>query len=418
MQKKSGLNFKKLETESSVPLWLMEMPFSKTVSAGVLILSGTRDEEWPKEAGMAHALEHMFFQGTKMFPGSKEVSGYLEEVGGRINAWTSKEMTFYHAHAPAEHKERTVHILSEQLRNSIFPEEKIPVEMSNIIQEIRRANDNPEVYAGFLANLNLYGRHSLAKRTLGIEESVTAFGREDFISFQRRHYNSSKFVFVVAGGIKAGEAAELFNKYFPEKTEEKIKERQTEKLSGEGQRLNVKKKDIEQVHLFLSATTGKAKDKETLHLEFFRSMISGGMSFPLFQEVRDKRGLCYAISAGFVPWSDVGNFGVYIGTDPKRYKEAIDASLDVIEKSKKDEALLEKVKQLKIGRLVFRFETASDIIRGAADDIAFYGAPRGYDELLDEIKEVMPLDIEKAVDKYLKPEMFYTTMLAPKDFRE
>ncbi len=412
------LNFQKLTTESGVPLWVMEMPYSNTVSAGVLIKSGTRDENWPKEAGIAHALEHMFFQGTEKFPTSKDVSGYIEEVGGGLNAWTSKEMTFYHAHVPANHKERAVYIISEQLRKSVFPEEKIPIEMKNIVQELRKRNDNPERYLGYLHSQIFYKNHPLSKDTLGIEESVGAFRKDDFKSFQNRFYNPSNFVFIIAGGITSEEALKLFNEYFPEKIKLEPISRKIESVELSDERVNIKNKDIEQVHLILGAAFGEAKNKETLYLEFFRDMISGGMSFPLFQEIRDKRGLCYSIGAGITPWSDVGSFSIYVGTDPKRYKEAISASLEVVGKSKNDPRLLEKVKQLTIGALAFQFQTPGGIIRGAANEITFFGAPRGYKEILKEIEEVTIGDIEKAVDKYLKPEMFYTTILAPNDFKE
>ena len=409
-------NFSKIKTESGVPLWVFPMSFSKTFSAGVLIKAGTRDEEWPKEAGIAHALEHMFFQGTEKFPTSKDVSGYIEEVGGKINAWTWKEMTFFHAHVPSEHKNRAVSILSEQINKSVFPEEKISVEMKNIIQEIRRRNDDSQKNVIRLSEQFLYGDHPLSKDTLGIEESVINFKKEELVSFRDRYYNPSNFVFIAVGGITTEEALNLFNKNFPEKIKLKSNIHKSQKLNITENKVLVKNKDIEQLHLILSATTGKAKNKETIHLEIFKNMISGGMSFPLFQEVRDKRGLCYSIWAGLNPWSDIGKFNIYVGTDPKRYKEAISASLEVVEKSKKNENLLEKVKQLTIGKLAFKFETPSAIIGGAAIDVSFLGFPRGYNEILKDIKEINIDDIKQAVDKYLKPEMFYTTILAPKDF--
>ena len=409
-------NFSKIKTKSGVPLWVLPMPSSNIVSAGVLIKAGTRDEEWPKEAGIAHALEHMFFQGTEKFPTSKNVSGYIEEVGGNLNAWTLKEMTFYHAHVPSDHKNRAVHIISEQIRKSVFPEEKIAVEMKNIIQEIRRRNDDHQRNVGYLSDQFLYGNHPLSKDTLGIEESVIGFKKENFISFRDRYYNPSNFVFITAGGITAEEALNLFNENFPEEIKLKSNIHKPRPLSYVGDKVNIKKKDIEQIHLILSAATGEAKSKETIYLGIFRDMISGGMSFPLFQEVRDKKGLCYSIWAGLRPWSDVGKFSIYIGTDPKRYKEAITTSLEVVDKSKNDEGLLEKVKQLAIGKLAFKFETSSKIISNAAIDIAFLDFPRGYNEILKDIKETTINDIKQAVDKYLKPEMFYTIILAPKDF--
>jgi predicted Zn-dependent peptidase len=179
----------------------------------------------------------------------------------------------------------------------------------------------------------------------------------------------------------------------------------------------IENKDVKQIHLTLSAATGEAKEKESLYLDFFRAMISGGMSFPLFQELRDKRGLCYNVYAGINKWSDVGKFYIYIGTDPKRYKEAISASFEVIEKSKSDEKLLEKVKNMIIGELTLDYEDTKRIIGIAAHEIAATEEPRGYNQIIQEIKEVDINNIKNVVDKYLKPELIFTTIIAPKNFK-
>lgn len=115
--------------------------------------------------------------------------------------------------------------------------------------------------------------------------------------------------------------------------------------------------------------------------------------------------------------SDVGCFDIYIGTDPKRYKEAIDATFDVIEKSKSDAGLLNKVKNLKLGKLLLNYEDTSQIIMMAVNDILFLGRPRGLEEIKKEIEEVKIEDIKESVDKYLNPKSIFTTMLAPKDFK-
>lgn len=412
------LNFSQTIIKSGAPLWTLTLPHANSVAAGALVFAGTRDENWPQEAGIAHALEHMHFQGTENFPTSKDVSAYIEEIGGRINAWTSKEMTFYHARVPASHSRRAIHIISEQLNKSLFPEEKIKTEMKNIIQEIKRRNDDLPRLASVISYQSLYKDHPLSKDGLGLENSVSSFKKEDFLNFKNRYYNSGNYIFIVVGKITQNEALAIFNDYFPEEKNIKRNVRQAQKLTinvGERKIIN---KDIEQLHIVLSAAFGNAKDKESLYLDFFRDMISGGMSFPLFQEVRDKRGLCYAIWANLRKWSDIGKFDIYIGTDPKRYKEAIDAVLEVIEKYKLDAELLDKVKNLKIGQLDLLYENTSDIINTAAYDIAFIGEPRDYEKIVKEIKEVNIDDIEKAVNKYLKPELIFTTMLAPLNFKE
>jgi len=411
------MQFTKHETKSGAPLWLFSVPHAQSVAAGVLVFAGTRDEVWPKEAGIAHALEHMHFQGTKEFPTSKDVSEFIEEIGGRLNAWTWKEMTFYHAQTPVEYAKRIPKLLSEQMFFSTFPEEKIQVEMKNIVQEIRRRNDSPGRLIGDIALQHLYGKHPLSKDTLGTEDSVMGFTKSDFLGFKERYYQPANFVFVVAGNIDGAKAVELFDEYFTNGGGVK-NSRTPVPFEATSERNYVEKRDIEQLHLVMSAPVGASNDQTTQHLSLFGTMISGGMSFPLFQEVRDKLGLCYEIHASVEKLSDVGFFGVYIGTDHKRYKEAIEATQEVIAKSKTDEQLLKKAKDVKLGRLALTFESMDDVIDIAAFDIASLGAPRGYEEIKKEIEAIQIGDITRAVDTYLAPEKLYTSMLVPRGFEE
>ena len=306
-----------------------------------------------------------------------------------MNASTSKEKTFYYSRVPVGYTERAVHVISEQIKKSIFPEEKIPVEMKNIVQEMNRRNDDPQRYLGKLATEFIYKNHPLSKDGLGTEESVSSFTREDFLNFKKRYYDPSNYVFIVVGNISEREALELFDKYFEEKSKIEPNIIKSEMVSVQPNKILIEKKELKQLHIRMNALLGAGKDKSSLYLDFFVGMISGGMSFPLFQEVRDKRGLCYAIGSSVTEYSDVGFFNVYIGTDHKKYKEAINAALEVIEKSKSDENLLNKVKNLMIGRLLLAYENTSNIIHMAAGDITFLGYPRGFQEVKKEMEEIL-----------------------------
>ncbi|MDP2947486.1 MAG: pitrilysin family protein [Nanoarchaeota archaeon] len=410
------LKISETKTKIGVPLWTLSSSNYNSVVAGVIIKCGTRDEIWPKEAGIAHALEHMHFQGTKNFPNSMILGEYIEETGGKMNAFTNNERTFYFARVPIEYAERGVRFLSEQIEKSIFPEDKIPIEMKNIIQEIKRRNDDPHGLLWKTSQQFIYGNHPLSRDILGIEESVLAFTKNDFLEFKKRNYNSSNYVFVVVGNITEDEALKLFNKYFDNKPGRNPNKRENIKVIPPQEKQFIRKKELDQLHISFDALIGKGSDKSSLYLEFFRDMISGGMSFPLFQEVRDKRGLCYSIGASLTKRTDVGDFNIYIGTDPKRHKEAISATLEVIEKSKSDEVLLNKVKNLKLGQLALEYENTQDVIYSVTNDILFFGRPRGFEEIKKEIEEVAIGNIEESVNKYLNPDSIFTTMLAPKDF--
>ncbi len=411
------LNFEKLITSTGVPLYVMYLPHSNTVASGVLVKAGTRDEIWPQEAGLAHALEHMVFQGTKNFATSEKLAAYIEETGGDIDAWTWKEGTFYWNRLPTKYKERSTFVLAEMINEALIPKEKIPIQMKSIVEEIRRAKDNPLRYLYELAEPFLYSRHPLSKMTLGTEESVLKFERKHFIEFKKRYYDPVNFIFIIAGSINAHSALELFEKNFPKK--KIISENVREKLylTDSKQRKLIHKKELEQVHILLVAPVGEANGKLTKAVSLFTTMISGGMSFPLFQEVRDKRGLCYAIGASVTKFSDVGKFDLYIGTNPKHYQEAIDVSLAVINENKNNELLLQKAKSVELGNLALQYENTGAIINIAAHDILEDKKPKGYSELQKEIESITIKDIEKAVDTYLKPEDIRQVLLVPKGLK-
>lgn len=410
-------NFSKHKTKSGVPLWIFSAPHFGSVAVGVAVKAGTRDEIWPKEAGIAHALEHMHFQGTVNFPTSRHISEYIEEVGGCINARTNKERTLFYSRVPYSYAERAVHILSEQIKNSIFPEEKIPVEMKNIIQEIRKTNDNPTGRLWVESQKFIYNSHPLARNVLGTEESVQNFRKEDLASFKKRLYDPANYNFAIVGNIKPAQALKLFNKYFLETPQIISNRRGLERVERRKNKNRVIKKEIEQTHISMAALIPSAREKSFLHLGFFSQMLSGGMSYPLFQEIRDKLGLCYSISADVNPQTDIGVFDIYIGTDHKRYKEAIRKIFEVIEKHKSDKALLEKVKNSAIGDFMLGIENTGSILKKSLDEILFLGKPRDFHEIIKEIKETRIKDITNVVNKYLKPEQFYITILAPKDFK-
>lgn len=410
------LKFSKSTTDFQSTLWTLPMPHSNSVSVGIIVFAGTRDELWPKEAGIAHALEHMHFQGTENFPSSLKFSEFIEETGGRINAFTNKESTFYYVRVPSAEKNKAFKILNEQLNKPLFSEDKIEPEMKNIVQEIKRKYDDPKIYSLVMSSRNLYQNHPLSKETLGTEESVIKFKKSDFLKFKERYYNPANYVFIVVGNITEKESLELINKNFQPQNTPKNNIRDGVAFTLPNKKRFVLNKDIKQMQLVLSAAIGNSDSKESLYLEFFTNMISGGMSSPLFQKIRTEKGLCYEIWASINRWSDVGKFNVYAGIAPENLENTIQEIHKVIDDSKNDEKLLEKIKKSKLGKLMLQYENTADIINIAAYDIATKNYPKDYEQLKKEIEEVNINNIESAVNKYLKPELFIETIVAPKDF--
>lgn len=409
------MDFIKVTTTQGVPLYCMEMPWAKSVATGVLVKAGTRDEIWPKEAGIAHALEHMLFQGTEEFPTSRDIWGHLEDIGGRPNAWTWKEMTFYHNYLPADKVERGIHILGQMLRKSFLREANIKTEMQNIIQEIRRANDDHRSYLSRRGDEIIYNGHVIGRDSHGTEEAVANFKSDDFREFMRRFYLPENFTFIVAGNVNTQEIKDLFESNFPEPAGILHNKRSAFSANLSSDKLFVIPRKIEQCHLIIGTLTCGAKNCDYWPLKLFETMIDGGASFPLFQEVRDKRGLAYSVSADCSFWSDTGDFSIYIGTDPARKDEAIRTALDVVKDNKNSEKLLERARELMLGRMALAQESSYNILQAAAYQLGKSGDVTSYDKKIELIKSVNIKQVEEVVEKYLSEDKMVTVMLMPED---
>lgn len=409
------VNFEKLESKSGIKTYLMDLPYTNTVAVGLLVKAGTRDEIWPEEAGLAHALEHVVYQGTEKFPTSEKLSELLDDVGGYDEAWTDKESMFFYCRVPAKEKARAFISLGEIINRPLIPEEKVQTEMKNIIEELRMYKDQPYDYLNDqLALPAVYGDHPGSRQVIGTEKSLRSFKREDFLRFKDKFFHPANFTFIIAGNIDDEDVLELIEDNFPFVSKKTENERVPEIIKPNPRKIFTYKKELNQVHLMLAAEIPGARDSHTKSLEMFSSMLSGGWSSPLIQEIRNANGLCYEISSGIDKMTDAGMFYVYIGTDPTRYQQAIDLSLQIIEKSKNDKDLLEKAKKIITGKLVMNFENTEEIINLAAQDIVENGEPRNYKGLKGEIDSISIKDIEEAVNLYLSPDKLKQIILMPK----
>ncbi len=409
------VNFEKLETTSGMTIYLMDLPSTNTVAAGVLVKAGTRDEIWPEEAGLAHALEHMVFLGTEKFPESQSLNSFIEDVGGSGNAWTDRESMFFYHRVPAKEKERAFISLGEIMNHPLIPEKKVLVEAKNIIEEIKMYKDQPYDYLSEELVLPIiFGRHPGSRTIAGNEKSVRSFRREDYLRFKEKFLHPANFSLIVAGNIDDDDALKLVEENFPEKKTKPENQRKTEAAEPNPKSVFIYKKELNQTNLMLAAAISGSHERSTDALEMFSTMISGGSSFPLYQEIRDQHGLCYDINSGVDKMTDAGMFQIYIGTNPERYKQAIELTLEIIEKNKNNKELLERAKKISLGKLVMGFENTDQIINMAAADIIERGEPKNYKTLKQEIESVSIKEVEEAVNTFLTPDKIKQIILMPK----
>lgn len=408
------MDWQRFDTESGAPLWFLHLPHVKNTSFGVLTNVGSRDEKWPKEAGLAHALEHMFFQGsTKSFRTQKATSTYIEDVGGIDNAFTNSEKTFYFHKIDTGKIARPIKVLSESLFYPRFKKDIIPIQMKIVLQEMADLNDSPDSYLMESWTKKRMAGHPLSQTTIGLKETIENFKREDFFRFAKKYYHPKNFTYIAVGSIDPPKLVALINNHFPKTRDKKKHERQLCDIPDKPIEKLVLYKETEQAHVFSGSVFPAITEKETYAFSLFRRMISGGMSFPFLLEIREKYGFCYNIWSSIEQKSDATVFGIGMTTLPLNYERALDLAFKIIDREKRNKKLLKRAKMLLKGHFSLIDDTMS-ILMGTAEMVSTIGAPLNFEKIIRRYEEVTIDEITWIVDKHLKPENFYTGVLLPK----
>ena len=373
-----------------------EMKDVETVSIGVFVNTGSRNET-PEINGISHFLEHMAFKGTKT-RSAREIAEEFEGIGGRINAYTSKEKTVYYVKVLKKHAEFAVEFLSDILQNSTFDKVELEKERGVILQEIAMTNDTPDDIIFDYFQETAYPDQAFGRSILGPVKNIKKFSREHFSDYIGKQYNYHNIAVVAAGAIKEKDLVKWSEKYFTSLGSAKIKAPQKAKYHGGEFK---KEKKLEQVNLVIGFD-----GLSYLHPSYYTSQIlamilGGGMSSRLFQEVRENRGLAYSIYAFNQSHYDSGIFGIYAGTTPEKSNELIDAACGEIKK------ICEKISDKEIQRVRMQFEASllmskestSNRMQRLGSDIFSLGRIVPDKEIMEKVLAVKKSDVTKLATK-------------------
>lgn len=362
------------------------MPHLETAALGVWAGVGGRDEK-PDEHGISHLLEHMAFKGTER-RSSREIVEEIEAVGGDLNAATSTETTAYYARVMKDDVPLALDVLSDIVSHPTFVTEELEREKSVIEQEIGAAQDTPDdVVFEYLSEL-CYPDQSIGRSLLGTTATLKTFNRDSLRNYLATHYRGPNMVVAAAGAVDharvVAEATERFSGFDTAPAPEPAPA-----IFGNGG-ARVVHRELEQAHLTMALEGLPQADPALFSLQVFTNILGGGMSSRLFQEVREKRGLCYSIYTFHAPHADTGFFGLYTGTDPADAPEMMEVIADVINDAVEtltDAEIARAKAQMKAG-LLMALESCSSRAEQLARHILAYGRPLGVDELVTRIEAV------------------------------
>ena len=361
------------------------MPHLESASLGVWVGAGSRDEK-PDEHGISHLLEHMAFKGTRR-RSAREIAESIEAVGGDLNAATSVESTGYFSRVLKADVPLALDVLSDILSEPAFDPDELQREQNVIVQEIGATEDAPDDLVFDRLQSIAFPGQSVGRSILGTPETVRSFNPDRLRTYLARNYRGPNMLVAAAGAVDHQRIVAEAERRFAGFNGPDAPKPEPARFGGG---TKVETRDLEQAHIAL-ALEGLAVTNDKLYsLQVFTSVLGGGMSSRLFQEVREKRGLCYTIQAFHMPYSDTGLFGLYAGTDEKDAPELMRVVIAEIEAATTNlsEAEVNRAKaQMKAG-LLMALESSEARVGQIARQMLAYGRPIPLDEIVAKVDAV------------------------------
>ena len=361
------------------------MPHLETASLGVWVGCGSRDER-EDEHGIAHLLEHMAFKGTSRRT-ARQIAEEIEAVGGDLNAATSVETTAYYARVLKRDVPLALDVLSDILADPAFDRDELAREQNVIVQEIGAAEDTPDDIVFDHLQATAFPAQPVGRSILGTPASVRSFDDGRLRAYLARNYRAPDMVIAAAGAIEHRAVLAEVERRFAAFNGAAAPVPDPAKFGGG---IHVEPRDLEQVHIALALEGLPQRDSELYALQVFTNVVGGGMSSRLFQEVREKRGLCYAIYTFHSPYSDTGLFGLYAGTDATDASELMRVVVDQLAATADDldAKEVDRAKaQMKAG-LLMALESSSARAEQLARQIFAFGRPLAVEEIIGKVDAV------------------------------
>lgn len=383
--------------ESGLRVITDAVPEMETVAVGVWADVGTRHEDL-KHNGVAHMVEHMMFNGTPTRT-SRQIAEAVEDVGGQINAYTSREITAYYIHLLKNDMPMAMDILSDILQRPTFPDNELEKERGVILQEIGMTNDTPDDVVFDYYQETAYPDQALGAPILGRENIIENMKKDTLYDYVHRFYTPEKLVVSAAGNVDHDTFVHTAQTMFSDLPKNTNQNYSAAKYQGGDKRVE---KDLEQSHVVLGFQGVNREDPDYYSAVILGTVLGGGMSSRLFQEIREKRGLVYSIYSSHSAYHDDGQFEIYAGTGPENLDKLIPVTCEEIVKIMQgpiSEAELNRAKaQIKAGILMSRESMLSRANRQAKYLINFHRAP-DVARLIAQVDAVTVYTVQKIAQK-------------------
>jgi predicted Zn-dependent peptidase len=369
------------------------MPALRSIALGCWIDTGTRDE-LPNEQGASHFLEHLLFKGSDTLS-ARQVSEIFDSIGAESNAFTSKENTCFWTRLLDQDLGTGFDVLSEMIQRPAFRPNEIDAERQVVIEEINMNEDDPDDVAFENFTIAVFSGHPLEAPVLGTRESIRGMSRDDILGYWKRRYGAGSMVVAGAGSLEHEAVVEMVSSRFGDWSGDSVDHEHLPNTPVSS--VSITRRDTEQAHIVLGGKGLNRSDERRWAFEVMNHVVGSGMSSRLFREVREERGLAYAIYGFRLAYADAGAWGVYVGTTPSQADTALNVIRDELSKVVAEGITpeeLERAKGSMRGGLALSLEDPnSRMVRLGRDELS--GMPHlSVDERLAKLEAVTLEDVQ------------------------
>jgi predicted Zn-dependent peptidase len=413
----TGSGYRKTVLEDGIKVITEKIPYLNSVSIGVWVITGSRDEQ-PLENGISHFIEHLLFKGTEKRT-AYEIAKEIDSVGGSLNAFTGRESTCFYAKVIDKNLPLAIDLLSDIFLHPLFDPKDVEKERMVILQEIKMVEDTPDDYVHDLFNRVCWGDHPLGYPILGTAELVQSFSRDQIYHYFKHNYQPNRIVVCAAGSLDHQDVVDRIGETFgripkAERPRERVKPQSISTM-------NISKRKLEQVH-FCLGTKGLQYNHSLRFASYvLNTILGGGMSSRLFQEIRENRGLAYSVYSYLPTYVDAGLIVVYAGTGEDTFHEVINLTLKEFNSLKKKpfkNGELENTKEQLKGNLLLGLESSDNMMTRLAKNEIYFESYLPIDQILQGIAGVNEDEIRHLASELFDERFFCLTVLGSLDGKD
>jgi len=387
------------------------MDHVRSVSLGIWIGTGSRMET-PEENGISHFIEHMVFKGTKN-RSAEDIARSVDSIGGGLDAFTAKEMVSYNTKVLDEHLPLAFDVLADLVLNPLFRESDIAKEKGVILEELKMEVDNPEYLLHEIFSSNFWKDHPIGKPILGTKETVQRFHQEMLHKYYKRIYSPSNILITAAGNLDQERLVELAMRSFEGLRANGSLARDSAPVPHA--RLVFRNKtSLEQTHLYMGVPSYPLPHEARFGCYVLNTVLGGGMSSRLFQNIRERQGLAYAVYSELSMYRDTGCLAIYAGTSIETARQVVDSIVKefrILKEELVPEEELRRAKDHLKGSFMLGLESTSSRMVNLARQEMYFKRFFTLDEMLESIENVSAREVQKIAREFFNPKNITLAML-------